>query len=139
VFHGLLPRQFDEHVQRLLFSFAYWHALAKLRQHTSATLKLLSKATTKLGSELRAFQSYTGDLEVFETTREFNTRRRQAAAKAKSKGNSASVPMASTRKRCELNLNTPKFHSLGDYVAIISQYGTTDSFSTQTVSNKNSF
>lgn len=40
-----------------------------------------------------------------------------------------------TRRRKVLNLNTYKLHSLGDYPDTIRQYGTTDSYSTQIVSN----
>jgi hypothetical protein len=116
----------------LLFTFAYWHALAKLRQHTAATLKKLSEATTKLGSELRDFQTATEDLEVYETPQEVRARHRQAATRAKHQGTTA-THAPSERKPCKLNLNTPKFHALGHYVATIAQYGTTDSFSTQTV------
>jgi hypothetical protein len=132
VFKGLLPSSIDAQVQHLLFTFAYWHALAKLRQHTSGTLKKLSEATTKLGDELRSFREATDGLEVYKTPREFSARQRQAAARAQRQlATGTQAPM--TRKQCKLNLNTPKFHALGDYVAIITQYGTTDSFSTQTV------
>jgi hypothetical protein len=41
-----------------------------------------------------------------------------------------------TQKPKVLNLNTYKFHSLGDYPDIIKQYGTMDSYSTQLVSDK---
>jgi Sec-independent protein translocase protein TatA len=133
VFKGLLPRAIDLQAQRLLFTFATWHALAKLRQHTSATLSKLSDVTSKLGNAMRAFQSSTSNLEVFETPRELSARQRRAAARAQHRTGSEGSTIQITRKRCELNLNTFKFHALGDYVSTISQYGTTDSFSTQTV------
>ena len=34
----------------------------------------------------------------------------------------------------KLNLDTYKFHALGDYVGMIKSFGTTDSFTTQVVS-----
>lgn len=37
------------------------------------------------------------------------------------------------RRRKTFNLNTYKIHSLGDYVATIKEYGTTDSYSTEPV------
>lgn len=43
---------------------------------------------------------------------------------------------ASARKLKTLNLNTYKFHSLGDVVPTIRLFGTTDSYSTQTVSHE---
>jgi hypothetical protein len=33
----------------------------------------------------------------------------------------------------QFNLNTYKFHALGDYVSMIRMFGTTDSFTTQVV------
>jgi hypothetical protein len=39
-----------------------------------------------------------------------------------------------TRQSKTLNLNTYKIHALGDYVSAIRTYGTTDSYSTETVS-----
>jgi hypothetical protein len=138
VFKGLLPPAIDSQVQRLLFTFAYWHGLAKLRQHTSATLGKLSEVTRKLGDDMRAFQHCTADLEVFETPREFNARQRWAATRTQRHLDTVESTVQVSRKRCELNLNTFKFHALGDYVSTISQYGTTDSFSTQTVNNSTS-
>jgi hypothetical protein len=123
----------DAQVQRLLFTFASWHALAKLCQHTSRTLDKLSELTTKLGNEMRAFKDSSANLEVFETPREHSTRQHQAAARAQHLTISAGSTVQVSRKRCELNLNTFKFHALGDYAATIAQYGTTDLFSTQTV------
>jgi hypothetical protein len=51
-----------------------------------------------------------------------------------SKSNPVAPPSASTsRKPKTLNLLTPKFHALGDYVHTIRMFGGTDSFSTQLV------
>ncbi|KAG8732310.1 hypothetical protein FRC11_014512 [Ceratobasidium sp. 423] len=127
---GLLPEPLDTQVQELLFTFAYWHALAKLRQHTSTTLVKLSNLTTQLGNKMRALKESTKDLEIFETPREFGSRQRRATAKAQQ--SNIAEPVQVVRKRCELNLNTPKFHAIGHYVAIITLFGTTDSYSTQT-------
>jgi hypothetical protein len=44
------------------------------------------------------------------------------------------APSNSARKAKHLNLNTYTFHALGDYVATIRHFGTTDSYSTQPVS-----
>ncbi|KAG8741331.1 hypothetical protein FRC10_002993 [Ceratobasidium sp. 414] len=132
VFKGLLPDTIDAQAQQLLFTFAYWHALAKLRQHTDTTLHKLKLVTSKLGDAMRTFKNSTVDLEVLETPHEFSARQRRAAAQAQQRSSSASQVQIS-RKRCELNLNTFKFHSLGDYAPTISQLGTTDSFSTQTI------
>ncbi|KAF8594532.1 hypothetical protein BDV93DRAFT_393872, partial [Ceratobasidium sp. AG-I] len=132
VFKGLLSSTIDLELQHLLFLLARWHALAKLRQHTSATLKHLANETVKLGEKLRAFQAATNELVVYETPREFRARQRRAVLRAKRQNNS-DESLTLTRKHCKLNLNTFKFHALGDYVAIIARNGTTDSFSTQAV------
>ncbi|QRV94382.1 colossin-A [Ceratobasidium sp. AG-Ba] len=132
VFKGLLPTSIDSQVQQLLFTLAFWHGLAKLRQQTTATLKKLATVTTQLGNDLRDFQEATNNMEVFETPREFNARQRQAAARAQHRRTSAETQAQTTRKLCRLNLDTPKFHMVGHYVSVIAQFGTTDSFSTQT-------
>ncbi|KAG8698606.1 hypothetical protein FRC12_008574 [Ceratobasidium sp. 428] len=132
IFKGLLPKSIDSQVQKLLFTLSYWHGLAKLRQHTSATHKKLSEVTFRLGDELRAFQDATNQMEIYETSREFSARQRKAAARTKNQKSSTQSSVKVTRKLCKLNLNTPKFHAVGHYVAIIARYGTTDSFSTQT-------
>ncbi|KAG8692955.1 hypothetical protein FRC09_010842, partial [Ceratobasidium sp. 395] len=132
VFKGLMPESIDSQVQRLLFTLSYWHALAKLRQHTSKSLKKLSEVAIRLGNELRDFKKATDDMEIFETPREYTARQRKAAARTTNQRSTTKKPAQTGRKRCQLNLNTPKFHAVGHYVAIIAKYGTTDSFSTQT-------
>ncbi|KAF7976664.1 hypothetical protein HWV62_6005 [Athelia sp. TMB] len=58
-FEGLLPEPHNKIVMTLLFRLAEWHALAKLRMHTEATLTLLDVSTTILGQELRRFSRMT--------------------------------------------------------------------------------
>ncbi|GAB1521542.1 hypothetical protein RhiTH_004639 [Rhizoctonia solani] len=142
VFEGLLPSECDAPVQRLLFTFAFWHGLAKLRRHTTETLKIMKKLTAKLGSELRSFAELTQNMNVRETPDEYTRRKkRQASAQAQrstqvatSKGKSkASAPseIADGRRLCFFNINTYKVHAIGDYIYIIAEFGTTDSYSTQ--------
>jgi hypothetical protein len=80
---------------------------------------------------MRALKESTANLDIFETPGEFGSRQRRAAAKSQQSSLANTVQVV--RKRCELNLNTPKFHAIGHYVAIIQSFGTTDSYSTQTV------
>jgi len=62
--------------------------------------------------------------------------KRAAAQAAKSGGGLAtSGPASTTIKSKMLNLSTYKLHALGDYVNTIRHFGTTDSYSTQTVSD----
>ena len=113
--------------------------------HTDVTLNLLDKVTTALGKELRVFSA--------ETCTAFNTRelKREVAArnrKRKSKKQDKSHSHAATSDSCHsvsrkqepdtprtklLNLNTYKVHALGDYVSTIRRFGTTDSYTTETV------
>ena len=87
VFQGLLPEPHNTKILRLLFTFAHWHGLAKLRMHTDATLQILDVATTDLGKQLRAFQRDTcAGFETLELKREAEaseTRRSQAGPSAR--------------------------------------------------------
>jgi hypothetical protein len=106
-------------VLRLLYKTAEWHALAKLRLHTDSTLDLLEVVTREFGRLMRKFRDKTSD--------KFDTMELPQEAGARKGG-------AHSSKKKKLNLNTYKFHALGDYVATIRLFGTTDSYSTQLVS-----
>jgi len=116
VFDGLLPEPFNGMVLRLLYKAAEWHALAKLWLHTDSTLDLLESVTREFGRLTRQFRDKTWD--------KFNTVELPREAGARKGG-----------AKKKLNLNTYKFHALGDYVATIRLFGTTDSYSTQLVSS----
>jgi hypothetical protein len=149
VFEGLLPPICDAAAQDLIFTFAEWHGLAKLRLHTSTTLKIMKALTSKLGDTLRAFAILTERLDVRETPKEYARRRKQYESKKKStvtkttktqacKSKASETPAEDSaasdgRRSCTLNLDTYKMHALGDYVSTIEDYGTTDSYSTQIV------
>lgn len=102
---------------RLLYKAAEWHALAKLRMHTDSTLDILEAVTREFGRLMRQFRDKTSD--------EFNTVELPRETGTKKGGGRSS--------KKTLNLNTYKFHALGDYVATIRLFGTTDSYSTQVV------
>lgn len=118
-FEGLLPEPFNGMLLRLLYKTAEWHALAKLRLHTEATLNLLEAITKEFGYLMRQFRD--------KTSNEFNTVELPHGADARKGGEHSS-------KGKTLNLNTYKFHALADYVATIRLFGTTDSYSTLLVS-----
>lgn len=59
VFEGLFPDTHDAAVQSLLFRFAQWHALAKLRIHSESTLNFLEEIFKKLSRQLRKFRDHT--------------------------------------------------------------------------------
>ena len=124
---------------RLLYRTAEWHALAKLRMHTDATLDHLDSLTKEFGRLMRQFRDLTlSQFETVELPHELAARKRrhqhdQAKTFDRSTLNTGSSSRKRKVKRKGLNLFTPKFHFLGDYVQAIRMFGSTDSFSTQVV------
>jgi len=115
----------------LLFIACWFHSLAKLKMHTDSTLGCLSIVTTLFGKHMRQFKAQVCDcISAYELNCEVAARARRLAQNS---GTSAAAPTG--RKPKNLNLFTYKFHALGDYVASIKWFGTTDSYSTQIVSN----
>lgn len=113
----------------LLFTLAHWHGLAKLRLHTDLTLTIMDNETTSLGQQFRNFTKKTcAAFKTEELAREANARKRRQAKKQP--GTSSSKG----RRAKTFNLQTYKYHALGDYVDTIRRYGTTDSYSTEPVS-----
>lgn len=114
----------------LLYQTAKWHALAKLRVHSDSTLDHLESQTKIFGRQMRAFRDATKDkFNTIELPSETAARRRRSAAA----GDDTSTRQRGPLKRT-LNLQTYKFHALGDYVQSIRHFGTVDSYSTQLVS-----
>jgi hypothetical protein len=120
---------------KLLYRTAEWHTLAKLRMHTDATLDHMESLTKEFGRLMRQFRDITcPQFQTEELPRELAARNRQhQRVQAKAFDQSSLNTSSSSRKHRSLNLFTPKFHSLGDYVQTIQMFGTTDSFSTQIV------
>ncbi|KAF7307251.1 hypothetical protein MIND_00518800 [Mycena indigotica] len=129
VFEGLfsLPTtsEHDLRILKLLYRLAEWHGYAKLRMHTDHTLNHLDMLTSQLGTLMRDFQQTTCTaFRTRELPREARHRHDQALA-------SGSKTSSSTPKSKAFNLNTYKWHSLGDYVQSIRLFGPTDIYSTQ--------
>jgi hypothetical protein len=136
VFDGLLPEPHNTNILWLLFICAHWHGLAKLRLHTEDTLQILDEATVCIGKEFQAFAAKTcSAFDTKELNREVNKRMRRQEKQAR--GCSVTrTPTAKGQRRKKFNLQTYKYHSLGDYAKTIRQFGTTDSFSTEVVSTR---
>lgn len=97
--------------------------------HTDPTLDILSHVTTSLGNSFRVFVEKTcAAFQTRELERERVARQRRQEKTAVQKAGEC------VRKPKQLNLKTYKYHSLGDYVETIRRFGTTDSYSTQSVS-----
>ncbi|KAF7302011.1 hypothetical protein MIND_00767500 [Mycena indigotica] len=128
VFEGLLDDDVygdNDVIQDLLFSMAYFHALAKLRMHTDATLERLREATKDLGYQLCRFAKSTCEHFVTkELPREEAARRKKAARKA------PTSTVDSSPQFKAFNLTTVKMHLIGYYPLEIPFFGTTDSYST---------
>lgn len=109
VFDGLIPEPHNSRILDLLFMFAHWHALAKLRLHTDLTLGILDQCTTLLGKFLRDFQSKTSSkFETKELPREMNARerRKKKAKKTTKKANDKKVSQKSAGMlSCHLSYN----------------------------------
>jgi hypothetical protein len=112
---------------------AHWHGLVKLRLHTDVTLDMVNSATTLLGQALRDFKANTcSTFTTRELRREVNARNRRQAKKSATQKLADNVTQTSRLK--EFNLNTYKFHALGDVANAIREFGTTESYSTEPVS-----
>ena len=147
VLKNLLPDPHNTLILDLLFTLCTWHASAKLRLHTSTTLRYLKEATCSLGFLIRKFAKACSAFDTHELPKEVNARtRRKAASSAKGRGSrklkekktvksgKGKVKQDSTpRHRKLFNLSTYKLSALGEYSWAILQYGTTESYSTQTV------
>jgi hypothetical protein len=129
-FEGLLDEPHNKRVMKLLYRTSEWHGLAKLRMHTQATLEHLDSLTKEYGRLMRCFREVTcSQFQTKELPREVAAQRRAQARGPTTEPRSIPGP----RRPKTLNLLTPKFHALGDYVQTIKTFGTTDSFSTQVV------
>lgn len=112
----------------LLFLACWFHSLAKLKIHTETTVDCLRSTTTDFTRTMWRFKTETCDkIPAFELEQEEQARKRRLAREKRT------VPPGGKKKKT-LNLCTYKFHALGDYVSSILWFGTTDSYSTQTVS-----
>jgi hypothetical protein len=131
VFEGLFPAQHDGAVQSLLYRFAQWHALVKLRIHSESTLIFLEGTFKQLSRNLRKFRAHTcAAFSTVELPKEKAARQRRLAQRAETHN---ATPESTGARAKKFNLNTYKFHAMGDYMRTIRFFGTTDSFTTQIV------
>jgi hypothetical protein len=126
---GILEEPFNGMLLDLLYTLQFWHSMAKMRMHTDSTLDILEDATVALGWELRRFAVVLcPNYKTKESAREFAARKKRAdKGKLSEKANDA-------RRDKTFNANTVKMHFLGDYAQYIRRNGTTDSYSTVSVS-----
>lgn len=134
VFAGLLPDAHNMDVLQLLFVLCHWHGLAKLRLHTDETLHVLETVTKDLGNRICNFASDTcSSFAAKELPREVEARRRRQTQQNRNNKSNLPPSRVLARQAKTLNLQTYKLHALADYPSQIRMFGTTDSYSTQSV------
>ncbi|KAG2154315.1 uncharacterized protein EDB93DRAFT_1248515 [Suillus bovinus] len=130
VFEGLFPEDHDALIQTLLYRFAQWHALAKLRLHSKTTLKVLDQTFKRLSCQLWKFCDLTcAAFTTVELPKERAARECKAAHGCSGADNADAG--SGCRKGKKFNMNTYKFHTMGDYLHSIKLFRTTDSFTSQ--------
>ncbi|KAG1718525.1 hypothetical protein EDB19DRAFT_1650247, partial [Suillus lakei] len=131
----LLDPDNDNIILDLLFNLTTWQAYAKLCLHTKDTLNFFDSATIVLGKSVSKFQRTTCAIYVtMELPHEHAARGCRLAALAAKQGALAKSKGGSRPKVKKLNINTYKFHALGDYPNTIRLRGTTDNYTMQPVS-----
>jgi hypothetical protein len=128
----------------LLFVLATWHAIAKLRMHSTTTVTVLDGVTRILGQLLRRFNDHVcPKYNTRETPSEMKKRTRRIVSEAAKKNPEQSANLKIAEKvapmKKNFNLAAYKPHALGHYSSWIRRFGTSDSYSTQTVFLKKSY
>ncbi|KAJ7205777.1 hypothetical protein GGX14DRAFT_367815, partial [Mycena pura] len=144
VLDGLFP-EMEKILLDVCFDLAAFHAMAKLRLHTTATVAAFRVVTTNMCTTVRKFARDSQNIKTFETPRE-QERRKEAAKKLAEKNapagasstaakeQSSSVGAGAAKER-KLNVETPKYHAAAGYPDAVERDGSLDSFSTQIVSH----
>lgn len=133
---GLIPDPIHNRaILDLIFILAEWHANAKLRLHTTSTIRILRELTRQYGIRLRHFANHVcPSYDTRELPKEEAARiRRQSKQRAK-RGDPTAQTTTPPKSARSFRLTTYKLHAMGDYVQQIVQFGSTDSYSTQPVS-----
>jgi hypothetical protein len=113
--------------------------------HSDWTLDIMDQVTSAVGQKLRDFKATVCSAYVtHELRQEVEARTRRSAKRAvtqigkhSSSGDRAAESHSSPKnaqRTKTFNLQTYKFHALGDYVSTIRRYGTSDSYSSEPVS-----
>lgn len=135
-FEGLVHSSHNEMIMDLLFIMVLWHGFAKMRIHTQTTVDVLRALTSELGRLLRQFKSKVCSAYETEETAAEHARRLRRTNKKIKQGEQIDPMVGSRRGRTvkkAFNLSTYKLHALGHYVDTIIRFGSTTSYSSQTV------
>ncbi|KAJ3019645.1 hypothetical protein NUW54_g25 [Trametes sanguinea] len=142
IFEHLLEPPHNHIVHHMLFQLAMFHVCAKLHMHSNNTLHILEHLIGSLGQAMCVFTSNVcPDYNTWELDKEVEARQwRQARKSLKSKGPGQAqdiTPSARSKghvdcPRKDFNLNTYKFHHLGDHTTSAHLVGSLDGPSTVT-------
>ena len=131
VFDRLLPDHCNDFILELLFICAHWHGLAKLRLHSDNTLDIMDDMTPKLGSQFCEFHDkICPQFQTCELPREVVAHQRCHSKQNHHSGENSVAQFSKDACQKIFNLDTYKYHSLGNYTSTICKFGTTDSYST---------
>jgi hypothetical protein len=134
----MLSIPFNSLVQDLLYILATWHTYSKSCIHTKTSVSRLELATKTLGHLLCVFACETAKMDIQETPGEQEAdaqQERQADKMCLELGKVPQTKETSASRTCKtFNLITAKLHLLGHVAAQIQMFGTSNNYSTQTVS-----
>jgi hypothetical protein len=103
--------------------------------HSESTLSVLDETFKRLSRQLRKFRNVTcAAFATWELPREKAARERNTTNVRSGSDNRDRDAGSGGRKAKRFNLNTYKYHAMGDYIQSIRLFGTTDSFTSQIVS-----
>jgi hypothetical protein len=100
--------------------------------HSDSTLSVLDEAFKRLSRQLRKFRNFTcAAFTTMELPKEMAARERKAARQRSASDNPDAG--GGGRRIKKFNMNTYKFHAMGDYIQSIRLFGTLDSYTSQIV------
>ena len=112
----------------MLYLTANYHALAHLRLQCDTSMDAFDLSVAPFGKAVREFQTKVC---AYVDTRELS---KETQARKRRKTSTNTEPVTFTAKSKVLNMNTYKFHRMGDYPRAVRMFGPLDGFSTETVS-----
>jgi hypothetical protein len=162
VLEGLLSEPHNSVILDMVFEAALLHGLDKLRMHTETTLDYADKHTIEYSRCRTRFKNVTcAAFDTYELPKETEARGRRLQQKQTQSKVSAPATTSpptgeeltpsdrdlnappptkkvrseakTAKKKKEFNMNTYKYHSIGDYPDAIRHKGTTDNWTTQIV------
>ena len=134
VFDGLLPNHCNDFILELLFICTHWYGLAKLCLHLDNTLDILDDVAAKLGWQFHEFcDKICPQFQTHELPHEAAAHQRCCSKQNHHSGENSVAQFSKDPCQKIFNLDTYKYHSLGDYTSTIHRFGTTNSYSTTMV------